>query len=343
MRVYIPDLDILPTLRHLANADLNELISEDELIFDFSRMNTFYPLPMLMMGSFIKRVHHQRMERGLKTTLSEFQDKTYAGTMGFFKHIASTFPFGKAPGETGGNGNYMPITHLSIPDLRNQYKDSYSEVGDMIEAESRFLARILDRGNKDLHRLLVYVLREMLRNAPEHGHVNDVWVCAQYWPSKKKASIGIVDEGIGIYSSITKNIIHKRYIQNNRDALQWALKAGISQALAPSKERDYKNPWSNSGFGLYMVSQICKELGGSFVIASGSDYIIENSRGNRFGETYFSGTAICIDLPTGNVPNYEQLIDKMITRGETQASSIRGAFRKASTPSRGLMDELGIK
>ena len=79
------------------------------------------------------------------------------------------------------------------------------------------------------------------------------------------------------------------------------------------------------------------------MIASGSDYIIENSRGNRFGETYFNGTAICIDLPTGNVPNYDLLIDKMITRGETQASTIRGAFRKASTPSRGLMDEIGIK
>jgi hypothetical protein len=70
--------------------------------------------------------------------------------------------------------------------------------------------------------------------------------------------------------------------------LQWSLKAGISQSFQPSQKNKEDEIWSNSGFGLYMVSQICKELNGSFGLASGGKYISNNF----LGQITITGTCI---------------------------------------------------
>ena len=58
----------------------------------------------------------------------------------------------------------------------------------------------------------------------KHGYADDTW-------SDKTAEIAIVDEGIGIKESFRKNKIHREYIETDEDALELAIKAGISQAF----------------------------------------------------------------------------------------------------------------
>ncbi len=337
---YIPDMTLPETLKFYEK--LNAIVPDDEIVIDFSRMSHFDPLPMLMMGAIIRHYGERFPEIPLRITGCE--NKSYAGTMGFFKYISASCNVGKLPGEANGSANYIPITPIVMDDLQKaEYeKGNYMALGDIIEKEAGRLSRIVDRGNEELHKLLTFLIREIIRNTPEHAETNKVWICGQYWPSFEVAEVAILDEGIGIYRSITQNTAHKEYIKDNSAALQWALKAGISEAFRPSMKQKSTDEWANSGFGLYMVSEICKYLNGSFCIISYDDYLMIDDHGVRTGKTAFEGTAIRIRIPSKEIHSAQSIISHIAAQGESEAKTIRNAFKTASLPSRGLMDELNI-
>jgi len=322
--------------------DLLKRVPDPEFTFDFSRVRKFYPLPMLMMGAIMRRYRAQYPAN--KFYIRGIEEKTYAGTMGFFKYINPTLPFGKEPGEASGSTNYLPITPLSVSSLREEQARHgiFLPDGDLIEDEAGRLATIVDRGNEQLHILLTYLIREIIRNTPEHAEVDQIWTCGQYWPSYEMAEIAIMDEGIGVYQSITKNRAHREYITDNASALGWAIKAGISQAIAPSAKQKSNDEWANSGFGLYMVSQICKKLNGNFALISYGDFIHLNNHGCSMGKTSFHGTAIRIRVPSAKIENAKQIITEINKQGEAEAKTIRNAFKESSRPSKGLIERLNI-
>lgn len=342
MRVYIPDMELVGTLKFIKQLYNTSPTIDGTVIFDFSQMSNFDPLPMLIMGASMRNYRSQFPD--IEFSIDGVFDKSYAGTMGFFKYVSESLDIGKMPGEAHGSNNYIPITPIKVDDLQKAEiaQGNYLVIGDLIEKEAGRLARIVDRGNVELHKLLTYLIREILRNTPEHAGTNTMWVCGQYWPSYELAEIAIADEGIGIYNSITQNYAHKEYITDNEKALQWALKAGISEAFKPSIKQKSRDEWANSGFGLYMVNEICKHLNGSFCIVSYGNYMLIDNHGIKYGETDFHGTAIRMRVPSKRISNAQEIISKIATQGEAEAKTIRNAFKKASTPSRGLMTELNI-
>nr|WP_288294797.1 ATP-binding protein [uncultured Granulicatella sp.] len=342
MRYYIPKMTLNNTLAFAL--ELNSIIPEEEMIFDFSNMNRFDPLPMLMMGAIMRNYRKNFPEIPFKMDVTNSTGTSYAGTMGFFKYISKSLGIGKSPGEASGSSNYIPITPIVVDKLKEaEYKKgNYKVLGDLIEQEASRLALIVDRGNKELHKLLTFLIREILRNIPEHAKINTMWICGQYWPKDELAEIAIVDEGIGIYESITQNVSHKDYITDNVTALKWALKAGISEAFSPSKKQNSKDSWANSGFGLYMVSEICKHLNGSFCLISYGNYLLIDNHGITEGETLFKGTAIRMRVPSKKIENAQSIITQISLQGESEAKTIRNAFKTASIPSKGLMEELQI-
>lgn len=341
MRIYVPNMQLVDTLR-FAKDIFNKNPDDNEVVFDFSQMSNFDPLPMLIMGTTIRNYRRQFPYK--RFSIDGVNGKSYAGTMGFFKYISESLGIGKMPGEAHGSNNYIPITPVKIDELQQSEiaQGNYMVVGELIEKEAGRLARIVDRGNAELHKLLTYLIREILRNTPEHAATDTMWVCGQYWPSYELAEIAIADEGIGIYNSITQNHSHKEYITDNKKAIQWALKAGISEAFRPSMKQRDRDEWANSGFGLYMVSEICKHLNGSFCIISYGDYMLIDNHGAKFGETNFRGTAIRIKVPTQKISSAQNIISQIATQGEVEAKTIRNAFKNASMPSKGLMSELNI-
>ena len=341
MRIYVPDMKLVGTLKFAK--DIFDRIPEDEeVVFDFSQMSNFDPLPMLIMGTTIRNYRYQFPDK--KFYIDGISGKSYAGTMGFFKYISESLGIGKMPGEAQGSNNYIPITPIKVDKLQQTEisQGNFMVVGDLIEKEAGRLARIVDRGNTELHKLLTYLIREILRNTPEHAGTNTMWVCGQYWPSFELAEIAIADEGTGIYNSITQNHSHREYITDNKKALQWALKAGISEAFRPSAKQRDCDEWANSGFGLYMVSSICKYLNGSFCIISYGDYMLIDNHGIKYGETNFKGTAIRMRVPSKKILNAQDIIAQIATQGEMEAKTIRNAYKNASIPSKGLMSELNI-
>lgn len=343
MVFYVPNMTLIETLRF--SQKLEAIVPEDEMVFDFSRMSNFDPLPMLMMGAMIRSYRNKYPTIAFSVAGIETTGKSYAAHMGFFKYVSTLLGIGKMPGEANGNQNYIPITPIVVDELRkNEYENgNYIVLGDLIEKEASRLSRIVDRGNTELHKLLTFLIREILRNTPEHAKTNTTWVCGQYWSKHGLAEIAIIDEGIGIFESITQNAAHREYITDNATALQWALKAGISEAFRPSMKQKSNDEWANSGFGLYMVNEICKHLNGSFCIISYGNYMLIDNHGVKSGETSFEGTAIRIRVPSKKIESARSIISQIASQGENEAKTIRNSFKAASTPSRGLMEDLNIR
>ncbi len=265
---------------------------------------------------------------------------SYAAHIGFFKSISDKIKIGNEPGEAKGNENYIPITVLDLSQVQMECSSDgrILEIGNAIEIKSVSLAKILCRDSEEMVSLMTYLIREIIRNVPEHADTMTAWICGQYWPHKQQAEIAIVDEGIGIRKSLRKNHTHSTYIQTDEEAILCAVKPGISQAFVPSRQNRSTDIWANSGFGLYMVSEICRKLKGLFLLASGEKFLCIKSSGDPIiGDTYLSGTAIRMIFSTQDLKSSKEVIQEIASLGELQARTIRNAFKKASTPSKGLV------
>lgn len=79
MRIYVPNMELVGTLRFAR--DIFEKVPNDEVVFDFSQMHNFDPLPMLIMGATMRNYRIQYPE--IPFSIDGYEGKSYAGTMGF--------------------------------------------------------------------------------------------------------------------------------------------------------------------------------------------------------------------------------------------------------------------
>lgn len=341
MEITVPELN---TENALAFADIINKIdvdSVDEMCF-IANMKWVRPFGMLLTSAALKRLRNKHPSIHFRMQCDENRNGvSYAAHMGFFKSISESLPLGNLPGAAIGNDNYLPITKLNLIQIHDAEiaAGEYSSLGDCIERESRRLAQIICRSNIEMQALMTYLIREILRNIPEHANESTAWICGQYW-ADHTAEIAIVDEGIGIKNSLRRNIVHQEYITDDASALSYALKAGISQAFDPRRGNRSHDEWANSGYGLYMVSEICKELNGTFCIASGEKYIRVENNTVAFGSTHFEGTAVKMTFSTNRLTSSHEIIQHIASRGEQEARTIRNAFKNASHPSKGLILQL---
>ena len=136
MRYYVPDMELVETLKFSKN--LESIIPDNEMIFDFSKMSNFDPLPMLMMGAMMRSYRKRFPEIPFSVAGINTTGKGYAGNMGFFKYVSTSLGIGKMPGEANGSLNYIPITPIVVDELRREEyeKGNYMVLGDIIEKEA---------------------------------------------------------------------------------------------------------------------------------------------------------------------------------------------------------------
>ena len=337
MKITIPRLSTSNALDFCQRLPYTEY--DETYLFDVSEINNYEPLPMLLTAAAIRQFCSSREIEPWQMQLFYNDDINYqyACHMGFFQ--AAGFAEGKAPGEAPGSGTYIPLTKLNIKELLRQEIDlgNFIEQGDIIEIESKRLSHILSQDQKEFQKILQYLIREAVRNIPEHAETDDFWICGQYWHNRDLAEIAILDEGVGIYNSLTKNAIHRQFISTNEDALRWALKPGVSVSFDPAKGQKARDVWANSGYGLFMISEICKMTGGWLTFVSGDDCLRVYSNGMSVCGVNFQGTALGIRVKPSRIIGFKSLIDEARTQGEEVAKGIKNAFKEASVPSKGLI------
>lgn len=304
----------------------------EECVFDYASTYTYEPFPMLFMISAMREkiLNNKGKMYEIKYPTNS-PNVSYAGHMGFFKSL-SPKAFGKHPGEAYGGRNYIPVTLI---DGNKDFKENDS-IGNQIEKKSYELSKVLTQDN-NLCMVYAYLIREMLRNGIEHSRDNKVWICAQYWPSYDLAEIGILDNGIGIKNSLKNNKHYKNLISNDEEALKLSVLPGITEQYG--KKTNPYNVWNNSGYGLYVASELCVKLGGSFMIVSGDKALYMRKDKSEIIDTIHNGTAIRITLKPNNLPKYKEIINDIVTEGENEAKKIKKTIKKASKSSSGLLEE----
>lgn len=284
--------------------------------FDFGPARWFPPFSMVLLAMHLRRF---REEHPLsECSVKNFENHGYAAHMGFFK--AFGLDHGNAPGEAPGSSTYVPIQSVSRSTLTQQASERHQELGATIEEKAAGLSSILTQTTSGvLHDTLTYSIREILRNVFEHSGAQEVFVCAQHWPTRHEVEVGIVDAGKGVRAGLGENPDFD--FETDRESLHAALMPGVSGNIFAGKGSD---PWMNTGYGLYMTNRICR-AGGSFFICSGRAGLWLEGRHKVDVPSDIVGTAVRLVLDTSQLSDLKGRLAGFHADGIRAAKEIDGA------------------
>jgi hypothetical protein len=263
-----------------------------------------------------------------------FEHLGYAAHMGFFRAFGPSY--GKEPGEATGSSRYLPLTCLTREDVDRSAKQQLTYWQQVVEDKARRLAKILlQKESGEEVDTVTYALRELLRNVFEHSGADELWFCGQYWPTRDTVELAVLDEGKGIRQGLAQNPYLD--ITTDYDALKCALLPGVSGTVFQGRRAPRDDPWANSGYGLYMTSQLCRGAG-AFRICSGSACLtLDDSTSIRMPGT-FDGTAICMRYMPSKIEHLTATLGELSREGERIARAFRGANISPSAASKFLRE-----
>ncbi|MDE6605742.1 MAG: hypothetical protein K2K85_06985 [Clostridia bacterium] len=312
--IYTGNNDVFKTLLDLDN----EHTEATEIIFDLSGLKDKNPFNMLLIARKLFRFRNKYPNKVFKYTHPNTED--YLGHMGFYNAMGST-KSGKRMGEARGSNTYIPIHKIDFASL-NFY--------DEIEPLAFKLAQVF-QFDRDLAKFLQYAFIETIRNVYEHSQSNKAFVCAQRWITHNLVEIAVLDEGCGVAEAM------RRYSKDlpEIELLELSLAPGISaKSNHPYLGRD--NEWSNSGYGLYVLKELCKTYKGSFTICSNNYAIRYNAKGEKtLFKPSFNGTAVCLRFSTNENVNFTEERRRIVAEGEKLAKENKKAIKTASKSSGG--------
>ena len=150
------------------------------------------------------------------------------------------------------------------------------------------------------------------------------FIVAQKWDDGF-AEIAIADQGIGLTESLKES--HK--INSSEEAISLAIKPGISSDSSP--ENDDK--WQNSGFGLYVVSELGSMMG-EFALASDGKIMFASNGNTSWYDVPIHGTAVKLKINTNEADYWPNVQLQIVSQGENLAKDIPGSKKRASKMSK---------
>lgn len=327
MKITLPNRFDDQVFEFLAQLHSPGIDTEQELLIDFSELRYVYPFPTLVLAVALRRVIFARHKNKLTTTFSGLgsQDAiSYLKYFGFFK--ALNFNIGNSPNHDRGSSNYLPITIITRHELLTAAKDLPIQVE--IDRHSDRLASVLFPGktNEGAAMMLSYCFREIIRNSFEHGEIDRCVVMAQRWYDGS-AEIAIADRGIGILKSLQS----AHTVETAQEAIDLCIKPGITSGLS----RATGSEWDNSGFGLYVASELGRRYG-EFSLLSSSCLYSQTNGLNTFNssEIKVDGTFVKLRINTSDGDYFPNILKAIVDEGEIIAKSIGGAVASASKMSK---------
>lgn len=292
--------------------------SFSDFIYNFEYLSHCPPFGLLTLFSAIKRnIQRYPNSSHAYINIKEKTGASYAKRMGFFDAIKGAYPNNILRyTDFHNNDRIIPITKITKDDLYTKYSDDSSELGEMVESLSCNLAFMLTQEKiSQAYKTFSYCIREIIRNVFEHSLSESAWICGEYWPSRNNAQIAIMDEGIGILSSLKGNRNYS-ILENDKEANNLALEAGISCTLG---QKQYASQiWQNSGYGLYMAKSLCLE-GGFFILASGKNTIFLSKTHKKEYDSAVNGTIISLSIQTNKITELSSMLSLFRKIGEEQS------------------------
>jgi anti-sigma regulatory factor (Ser/Thr protein kinase) len=307
-------------VNQLANA-----VHAEELCVDFRSVDFVKPFGTLIIANGLRRFVGERKANGLKTSAQlpkgDLGACSYLRHIGFFEYIGVTS--GNRPGDAKGSKTYVPIRVVTLSDLQMASGGRAFQLG--AEKLSDQLADVVyPRITEQI--MMQYCLREIIRNVFEHGEIDSCTVFAQRY-SSGWAEVAIIDEGIGIHTSLSRSIP----LTTVDDALRMAIMPGISRVTKPQGTGE----WENSGFGLYVLSELGNDLG-EFMLASNGRYQCLSARpsGVTFGDLAVPGTAVKLLVDLEAADYFPNRLRQIVATGEQHHLKQHGTVKSASKRSK---------
>ncbi|ENK0809795.1 sensor histidine kinase [Vibrio fluvialis] len=302
--------------------ELDSCQNLDKVCIDCSTITWSMPTAMLVAGSKLRQWIKTRRDLKLITTRKGVD--TYSAVHNYLKHIGF-FDFvmmgeGKCVGEAKGSSTYTAITRVEKPVL-TEGENALDEWYENIQSKVRGLAIIIsgETEGQQINKFYNYALREIVRNVFEHSGANECFVFGQRW-NGGKAEIVIVDEGRGICSSLAQS--HE--LSSDIEALKLSVKPGVSRTSQIPQD---ENVFDNSGFGLYVLTEIARSFGW-YALGSNTARIVGFNDTVCEEEMNFSGTYFGLRI-VSPPKNFSELTADIIKSGEEEAQT-HGVERKAS-------------
>lgn len=305
---------------------LDAALDLDNVRIDFSQLRYSFPTAMLVAGSKLREWIDYRDSCGYgsyKFGVDQSIDAhSYLMHLGFFDFIH--MDEGNRVGQARGSLRYQPILRIQRPevDINNAGLERWYAA---IEHEARRIAGVLAGSYDDSEELRTYTysIREIIRNVFEHSQANECFVCGQRWYGGQ-VEIAIIDEGVGVGSTLADS----HGIEFDEDALRLAVQPGISRTSGLSNK---ENVYDNSGFGLYVLSELAASFGW-FAFGSGSARLIGHKNARKVEPSSFRGTFFGMRLHS-TPRDFASVLQDIIEIGEEEARA-SGIRTRASGRSR---------
>lgn len=300
---------------------------------DFSPLKFARPLGTLLLASELRRFFSTQ-ERSFTATGIDAGGRaahSYLAHVGFFKGIG--LPIGNRPGEATGSSTYVPIMVLTRSELEAAVRASLSlesdrtRFGVAIQQEASKLAALVTGDRRPrVNSQITYCLREVIRNVFEHGRTNHCTVQAQLM-TDGYVEVAIADRGCGILASLSG----RHGVSDDTGALQAAVQPGVSGAPI---EDDDGEVWANSGYGLYVLSEVGKRYG-SFALFSGSGVLRTDGSGAATSTSAhrIAGTAVGLKFRQLKKGRFDAELTEIVRAGERLAAE-QGRPARASMSTR---------
>ena len=316
-------------------ADLTLLPVSDAVQLDFSQTTHFEPFAMLLVSAAANRLRERLRMAGtdLEIPTKGLDAEGIAAHMGFWQSMGVAL--GRPINAEARSGSYLPITRIGVDEIYRESGGANPLASGVIEKRSQKLAIILAQPRSEqLVEALTYAFRELLRNVIEHAMTPAIWVAGMSWPRRDYVQVAVLDEGRGIRRSLADN--PQFQCASDVEAIRMALRPGVSRNLGRQPAREAierfeeeghalpEEVFRNSGYGLYMISALCREAG-QFLVASGAGSLAYIGGAEVQSATAHHGTALRLALQPSEVPGaWENLF-------ATQGGQARRPLLSAST------------
>lgn len=307
---------------------MKSLVRESILSLDFRRIYFVDPFHTLLMAIAIRELIDARLAKGLITkvigTDANNRAISYLRYMGFFQFLDGHV--GNQPNQASSSERYLPITIISRGELEQHSLGKPIQYE--IDKHSDRLAKVIfpDSDDEGPAMMLSYCFREVIRNSFEHAEVDDCIVMAQRW-GDGNAEISIADRGIGIYTSLKS----QHTVTSATAAITLSLLPGITSGA----DRASGSEWDNSGFGLYIISELGRRYGEFAMLSSGKLVTVNNETlAFRKESIPTIGTIVKLKINTSDGDYFPNILNEIVAAGEKSAIGIVNSVKKASKMSK---------
>jgi len=300
--------------------------SEDkEIVIDLSQLRMAYPIGSLVLAQYLK---HKIENDGcsLSFTNAELFKSSigYLSTVGFFKFLGQNPP---SIGEINFAKTYLKVSRISYGELTSLQRDHELTFGvrppiqEIIQEYSdNYSLWMFGR----IEPVITFCFREIIRNVFEHAKTTNCSIFGQIYRNRDRIEMCIADSGIGI-----RNSLSSKYGENIDD--NWAVLNAIYPGITSGSVTG-QGQYDNSGFGLYVLSEIAKRFG-YIVVASGTTLIRVSHIGVEKHECFYPGTYVGLDFHYRDLLNNREIIQSIVDEGEALAKEM-GIKGRASISTR---------